>query len=115
VEKVFLLSTIKVINFYYLIFNFNKLKIESLFLFGNNDCHQLGVKEVNKIGTIENDILKNLNIDANKIKKISCGSCHNLILIEGSLKNLKKKKINKKKKKIEKIIYLDLEAIKKVS
>jgi hypothetical protein len=41
------------------------------------------------ISTITNDILKNFKIDEKKIKKISCGYYHNLILIE-SLKKIKK-------------------------
>jgi hypothetical protein len=44
----------------------------------------IGVEGVNLISTITNDILKNFKIEEKKIKKVSCGFNHTLILIEGS-------------------------------
>jgi alpha-tubulin suppressor-like RCC1 family protein len=84
---------------YYYLFLF---LIESLFLFGSNEFNQLGIQEVEKVSTLKVDFLKNIKNSEKKFKKISCGSNHSLILIEGiiRLKNIKIKfKKNRKRKK----------------
>jgi alpha-tubulin suppressor-like RCC1 family protein len=63
-----------------------------LFLFGKNNEKQLGVNDVDNISTITNDILNNFKINPKKIKKMSCGNNHNLILIKTGLIKKNKKK-----------------------
>jgi alpha-tubulin suppressor-like RCC1 family protein len=63
-----------------------KKKKESIFFFGNNTNKELGTDTISNIYTITNDILKNFNIEIKKIKKISCGWDHSLILIESYFK-----------------------------
>jgi hypothetical protein len=65
-------------------FFFKFILVNVLFMFGENNCKQLGLEDVQNLNTLTNNLFEKKNLKINNFNLLKNGDSHNLVLSIGN-------------------------------